>query len=355
MKFLKYFVLVMLSLMATVLTLAWFKAPEYKVERSIVIHAPRAIVWNQISNWKQFNNWNPWYALDSSARYQFAGTDGATGSSVSWKGNAEIGTGSLRTWRQETMKSVDAELEFVEPWQNKADITLTMDGPDGQVEVSWIMRGRQTLIERSFFLFMGGMESKIGPDFEGGLEALKQVCERGKAANNEQGQGQSAPVANELGVPIYERTLPARRYVGIRNVVTAAQLADGNFMQQSVLNLMAAIAGSRMSVKGSVFVFHYMNDVTSGMMDVAVCIPVDADKEIKSPGVQVFNLPERRVLIAEQQGWLSAESAARRALRDYVAKKKIQTESFTLEELLFDPLNLEDPAAIKTRQYVLIP
>jgi hypothetical protein len=355
MKFLKYFVLVMLSLMATVLTLAWFKAPEYKVERSIVIHAPRAIIWNQISNWKQFNNWNPWYALDSSARYQFTGIDGATGSSVSWKGNADIGTGSLRTWRQKTMKSVEAELEFVEPWQNKADITLTMDGPDGQVEVSWIMRGKQTLIERSFFLFMGGMENKMGPDFQRGLEALKQVCEQGKAANNTARQNQTAPVSNEQGVAIYDVTLPARKFLGVRTVVTGAQLTDGKFLQQQALNLMAAIVGGGLKIKGSVFVFHYMNDPSSGMMDVAVCIPVDAAPVASKPGFQFFELPERRALAAEQQGWTSAESPARRALSDYVNKKNISIEPFTIEELLFDPLSSVAPGTVKTRQYVLIP
>ncbi|MBU6324005.1 MAG: SRPBCC family protein [Bacteroidetes bacterium] len=354
MKFVKYFVLVMLSLIATVLTLASLKSPEYKVQRSTVIHAPRAVVWNQISRWKQFNNWNPWAALDSNAVYQFEGNDGALGSSVSWKGNDNIGAGSMRTWRVEPMKSVDAELKFTAPWESTSNTRIEMQGDDGQVQVSWTMYGKQSLLERSFTLFMGGMDKMVGKDYEQGLINLKRVCEQGPAAPMQQ-ESASTPVATQQGVPLFEVVLPARKYAGIRNVVTAAQLESGEYLKQSVLSLMAGIAQNGLRVSGSVFVFHYMSDAASGMMDIAVCMPVEIPKGKTAGNLYLFELPQRRALAADQNELQANGGPARRALREYTNNKAIQTEPFTVEEYLFDPLNSKKTDAIKTRQYVLLP
>lgn len=352
MKIMKYFVLVMLSLIATVFTLAWFRNPEYKVQRSIVIHAPRAVVWAQISRWKAFNNWNPWAALDSQAVYVFGGNDGSVGSFISWKGNSDMGSGSMRTWRIDPLKSVEAELEFTEPWESKSNTSIAMEGGDGQVLVSWSMQGKQSLLERSFALFLGGMDHMVGKDYEKGLATLKRVCEQGVALETNH---EAAPLATEQGVPIYEVSLPARTYVGIRNVVTSAQLEDGEYLKQSVLSIMAGIAQNGLRVSGSVFVFHYMNDAASGMMDVAVCMPVEVPKGKTTGNLYLFELPERRALAADQSGWHGPGGPARRALQQYLTKKRVQTEPFTIEEYLFDALNAKRTDAVKTRQYALIP
>lgn len=353
MNFVKYFVLVMLSLMATVLTLAALKSPDYAVKRSITINAPRAAVWNQISRWKQFNNWNPWAVRDTNAVYTYAGTDGSKGSSISWKGNSNMGSGSMRTWRIEPMKSVGAELLFTEPWESQSNILITMDGSDGNVQVSWSMEGTQSLLERSFTLFLGGMDQMVGKDYEQGLINLKKVCEAGETVALPQ---ESAPVAKEQGTSIFEWNLPAQKYAGIRNVVTSAQLEDGTFLKQTVLQLMAEIARNEWRVNGSVFVFHYMSDAASGMMDLAVCLPVSIPQGTTAGGrLYVFDLPQRKALAAEQTGWHARGGPARRALSEYVAKKGIQTETFTAEEYLFDPTAGKNPEAVKTRQYVLLP
>ena len=354
MKFVKYFVLVMLSLIATVLTLASLKSPEYKVERNTLIHAPRAVVWNQISRWKQFNNWNPWAALDSTAVYQFEGNDGATGAAISWKGNDQIGEGSMRIWRIEPLKSVDAELKFTAPWESTANTSVEMQGKDGQVQVSWTMYGKQSLLERSFSLFMGGMDKMIGKDYEQGLINLKRFCEQGTSAPAQQ-ESAPTPVATEQGIPLFEVTLPARKYVGIRNVVTAAQLENGEYLKQSVLSLMAGIAQNGLRVNGSVFVFHYMNDAASGMMDIAVCMPVEIPKGKTAGKLYLFELPQRRALAADQNGLQANGGPARRALNAYISTKGLQAEAFTVEEYLFDPLNSVKTDALKTRQYVLLP
>jgi effector-binding domain-containing protein len=335
-----------------VLTLASLKSPEYKVERSTVIHAPVAVVWNQISRWKQFNNWNPWAALDSNAVYQFEGNDGAQGSSISWKGNDKIGAGSMRTWRIESLKSVDAELLFTAPWESKSNTRMEMSGNDGQVQVSWTMYGKQSLLERSFGLFMGGMDKMVGKDYEQGLINLKRVCEQGHAAPVQQ---EAAPIATEQGIPLYEVNLPARKYAGIRNVVTAAQLESGEYLKQTVLSLMAGMAQNGLRVSGSVFVFHYMNDAASGMMDIAVCMPVEIPKGKTAGNLYLFELPQRRAIAAEQKGIQANGGPARRALNEYISTKGIQTEPFTLEEFLFDPLSSKQTDALKTRQYKLLP
>ncbi len=70
---------------------------NYKVERSIEISAPKAVVWQQISLWKNFNNWNPWAKMDTNAVYTYAGNDGQPGSSIQWKGNKDMGSGSMKT------------------------------------------------------------------------------------------------------------------------------------------------------------------------------------------------------------------------------------------------------------------
>jgi hypothetical protein len=47
----------------------------------------------------------------------------------------------------------------------------------GQTDVIWTMSGKQSFIGKAICLFMS-MEKMLGPEFEKGLAALKQVAER---------------------------------------------------------------------------------------------------------------------------------------------------------------------------------
>ncbi|MEN9415964.1 MAG: hypothetical protein RLZ62_2268, partial [Bacteroidota bacterium] len=64
MKFIKYLLYFVLGLVALIGLLGIFAKKTYHIERSVEIDAPKALVYEQIRFFKNFNEWSPWLKLD---------------------------------------------------------------------------------------------------------------------------------------------------------------------------------------------------------------------------------------------------------------------------------------------------
>jgi len=323
----------------------------YKVERSIEISAPKAVVWQQVSLWKNFNNWNPWAKLDSNAVYTYAGNDGQPGSSIQWKGNKDMGSGSMKTTEIKTMESLSADLHFVEPFESHAKIVLRMEGEDGKVKVTWGMAGEQGLIERFFFIFMGNMDKMIGPDYENGLKALKKVCEEGVKSSFQRPK----EIAIIDGFPIFQTTIPGRIYAMIRNKVRFDVMNDSVYMEKTVGQLMAKLAEHKLTMTGTIYAFGYLYDEKNQLMDVGAAVPVANIPTGKIEGFQVINIPARGAFGTDYYGEYKGTEKAHIALSRYMAENKIKGDGTWIEEYLTDPGAEKNPANWLTRIYYPLP
>lgn len=164
-----------------------FMSPKSHMERSIVINASPASVFQQLNNYKNFNTWSPWAAMDPSTKYTFEGPESGPGAKMSWVStNDNVGVGSQWIIEQEENRRVKSGMQFggmdgtyfaefiLEPVEGVTKVTWTYDG---DVSGTGVMNA-------SFGKLFGLMtDAMLGPQYEGGLASLKKVVESMPVAN----------------------------------------------------------------------------------------------------------------------------------------------------------------------------
>ena len=163
------------ALIALILVAGIFLPKRSDSVNSIIINAPKAVIWEQIKSLKNHNNWSPWVEKDPNMKAIFEGTDGNIGSKSSWKGDI-IGVGAQTIVAMEDMKSVKVDLKFKEPFESSADALLMLtDQTDGSIKVDWTFGMNMPYPFNALAPIMG--DNGVGDDFKHGLEKLKKICE----------------------------------------------------------------------------------------------------------------------------------------------------------------------------------
>ena len=165
MKALKIAGLVVLALVAVVVVIGLILPKEVSTERSIVIDAPKDVVFAQLANLEAMQSWSPWAERDPNAEMSYEGTPGAVGSSMSWKGNKEMGSGTQEIVAVEEGKRIDTKLKFFEPMESEADAWLVLDEVEGGTKVTWGLR-TGTPFPVNIMMQMIGMKKSINNDFD---------------------------------------------------------------------------------------------------------------------------------------------------------------------------------------------
>lgn len=96
MKILKsLFILVAVILVLfTVITL--FLPSKVEMQRSRIIDAPVSVIFKQVNDLRNWQNWSPWHQLDPQMTVNYSGdTAEGTGHWYSWEGNEAVGSGKL--------------------------------------------------------------------------------------------------------------------------------------------------------------------------------------------------------------------------------------------------------------------
>ena len=139
MKFVRLLFFFVLAVIITVGALSFFLPTSQKVERSVVINAPAAEIYNQLIKLENFNKFSVWSQQDSSAVYTLTGMDGKVGAATSWKGSPEIsGEGKIEIISLETNKSVKHKLHFTKPKKGTAVSTFVINQTNKDAtNVSW--------------------------------------------------------------------------------------------------------------------------------------------------------------------------------------------------------------------------
>ena len=181
MKFIRLLVFFILAVIITVVALSFFLPTSQKVERSVVINAAAADIYNQLIKLENFNKFSVWSQQDSSAVYTLTGTDGTVGAATSWKGSTEIsGEGKIEIISLETNKTVKHKLHFTKPKKGTAVSTFVLNQTNNNsTTVLWTFN-MATPRPWNIFNLLYSLDEEMGKDFDDGLSALKALIE----ANN---------------------------------------------------------------------------------------------------------------------------------------------------------------------------
>jgi hypothetical protein len=177
MRFLKKLAIGLVLLIAAFLVVVWFQPDDYRLTRTTVIAAPAAAVFAQVNDLQKWESWSPWAKLDPNAKVTFSGPQSGEGASFKWDGNDKVGSGTMTVTESKPTVRVATRTDFVKPFEGTSNSDFVFSESGGQTNVIWTMSGKQNFIGKAICLFMS-MENMLGPEFEKGLAALKQVAER---------------------------------------------------------------------------------------------------------------------------------------------------------------------------------
>ena len=176
---LKRVIIGLVTLIVLIVVIGFLLPRQVHVERSVVINAPQAQLFEALNGFKRFNEFSPWAALDPNTQYTYEGPESGVGAKMSWvSSDPDLGSGTNEI----------VEFEGARPHPHASSISAaswrkqpSRSRPaDGATRVTWGFDG--DLGNNPIMRFVGLMFDKwIGGDYEKGLARMKQVMEQGNA------------------------------------------------------------------------------------------------------------------------------------------------------------------------------
>ena len=175
MKTLLKFVAAGSALLAAVLVIGgWLLNPAYRVERSLLIHAPAERIYPHLDSSAGWQRWGVWYRRDTQMQITPQGERQGRGAAWQWTSSSQ-GNGRMELTEVDPGRRVAYVLQIDEFAPSQGELRLE---PEGEAtRVIWLMQGDvgANPLNRWFALFMDRL---VGPDFEAGLGHLKTLAEQ---------------------------------------------------------------------------------------------------------------------------------------------------------------------------------
>ncbi|TVZ25639.1 effector-binding domain-containing protein [Gillisia sp. Hel_I_86] len=176
MKILKYlFFLLLIVIIAGAIYVAT-KDGNYQVEETAVIHAPVPVVFNEVNNFKNWDQWGPWMDDSDDIIINYSEKTIGENASYSWK-SEEMGDGSIRNTKVIPDLAIEQQLIFKSPYgESQSDVYWDFVEVEEGTKVTWGIQGKQSFMDKLAFTFMDkSFPEMIRPMYQEGLEKLNSV------------------------------------------------------------------------------------------------------------------------------------------------------------------------------------
>lgn len=172
---LKRVLLLLAVLVVGVLAAVLLQPSTFHVERSITLAAPVDIPFGLVNDFHRWQFWSPWEAQDPKLRRGFDGPYVGPGASYTWSSD-KVGSGKMTLLETRPYDSIRIQLEISKPLRADHTLTFTFQPVPEGVTVRWAMDGHHGLLGKAFSLF-GGMDARVGGDFEKGLARIQELVD----------------------------------------------------------------------------------------------------------------------------------------------------------------------------------
>ena len=341
MKALKIIGIVLGALILIIIVAGLIIPKEFNTERSIVINAPKEVVWDHVSTHHKTHEWSPWAEKDPEMEATFEGEDGAIGSKMSWEGNDDVGSGWQTIKAVEPMKRVEQDLHFIKPWEGDALAYIDLTEVEGGTEVKWGFESEMKFPMNILGKIMGMGE--LNKDLEHGLETLKAKAEKSSAERLAM-----ADVKAKQNIAIIEQEQPERIYVMHREKIGWDKMHD--FFSTHLGAIFGLIEKNKMEMTGSPSGIYFEWDEANQMADMAAAIPVKAAKGDLGM-YKTFTAPKGMYMVVDYYGAYEGVGDAHYAIDDYIKAKSYKESNVVIEEYVTDPETEADTSKWLTKVY----
>lgn len=332
-KALKIIGIVILILVVIFVVLGLVAPKEYKVERTVLINAPKEVVFAHVQYWKNWMAWSPWAEMDSAMTSTYEGTDGETGAVYKWVGDPKkTGKGEMINTGVKSNEEIAYHLKFIEPWASESEGYMRVSDAEGGTQAAWGMYGKNPFPWNVFGLFMN-MEKMIAPDFDKGLNNLKGICEK-----------EAAIIAK---YPVQTVEFKAVKYAAIQKTLTMPEMSA--FMGESYGKIGEACKKAKAKCTGAPVGIYFTWDDKTMTSDMAAGMPVN--KKVETDEIKMIEIPSGTAYLVDYFGAYDQSMDAHTAINMYFMKNNLKPKMPVVEEYITDPTSEPDTTKWQTKIY----
>jgi effector-binding domain-containing protein len=339
MKLIKYLFFLILIVLIGGAVYFGTKDGKFDVANTKTINAPVSMLYDNVNDFKNWQEWGPWMADDPTLQITYADTTQGVGGSYTWTSEL-MGDGSMRTVSNVENESIDQKIVFVSPFgESKSDVYWKFNPTEAGTEVTWGMKGEQSFIEKVFMAFQSeDFESSVKKMYGQGLDNLEQTIqeEMGKYSITVEG-------IKDHGGGFYMYTTA---------VSTQSEL--GNKMAPMMGKVSGFMERNKIAMAGMPFTIYNEWDTTNGSVIFSTAIPT-RDRIIVTEGDVLCGYMEptaavKTVLMGNYTNLAEAYTKA----QAYVAENNliIDPAKQMFEVYNTDPEQVPNPAEWRTEIYI---
>jgi len=171
---LKKILLGLVAIIAIIVIISRFQPDTYTVERTGTVAAPPSVVFAQITDFHNWEKFNPWRDLDTNMVMSYSGEERGVGAKYHWAGNSDAGKGDMTIVEARPDEYIKVDLHFIEPFEGNAinEFRLAQVGTDTKLTQS--MTGEHNFFSKIMCVFTS-MDKMIGPMYEEGFKRMNTV------------------------------------------------------------------------------------------------------------------------------------------------------------------------------------
>lgn len=341
MKIVKYVLLFLLIVAVALVIYAAVQPSSYEVQRTRFIEAPVELVYDNLSDYKNWEAWGPWLEEDPNMTFTYSEQTKGEGASYSWKD--KNGTGSQKMTSAIPNESITNALTF--DGMGEATGFWKFNPKDTGTEVTWGLKANDTPFLLKFFgAISGGYDNMMGPMFDRGLERLDSVM---LIENKNYQKMMNSWSLSEIS----KKSMPKRTFVGYAHSSKIDQEAMSKIYQEAMPK-----AGEYAISKGLQYgeftpgAIFTKWDEENGEVDFMVGVFPNGDLE-PGEGMQAMSFAEGDIVMVSKFGnYGTGDTQAHQAIDKYLEENNLTIAGPIYELYVNDP-TMVSPDKIQTDIY----
>ena len=312
-----------------------FAPSKVKVERSLVINADKEIIFDQVNNLLNWNNWMPWNKIDPEMKHKYFGPQSGVGAGYSWESKVNnVGNGKITILESHGNNSLLTEMDFMENGKATAGYYCLND-PNG-VKVVWNMNTELSYFTRWTAWMMDGW---IGPDFEKGLKSLDSVCIAIKPVT-----------ANEPEGIVGVVDMPEMNVISIKDNANDQSISIK--IGRDLGMLQEVMKKENMNFAGSTMCVYSVNEPNKYVFEAT--IPVDKALVGTYENITGAQWPVTKCLLYNYYGSYDKMQGVYKKIQEHLKSNNLVQVGMIREVYVTDPVTVSDASQILTKIYVPI-
>ena len=314
-------ILITIVLLVVIVAVGGFLSPSHiHIERSVTINAPSEVIHEQINTLKNWNNWSPWYKMDSAMKIEYNGTEAGPGASYKWSStNSKVGNGDL-TITASTPDSICTAMNFMD--NGVATSKFAFARSDSGTKVTWSMESDMgsNPAKRLFALLL--MDKMLGSIFEGGLADMKKVSE-------------AAPATPKSKFEVLEEDGAERVFIMKKDSLSWDSIQP--FFAKNFPLIFDAITKAKVEMAGAPTALYFVWDEANHSTVMGAAIPVKGNAKTKVKGFDTYVVAAGKNLHIAYMGGYGGLGDAHMAMDAHMKEKNLLQGIPIIEEYITDP------------------